>query len=122
MQVVSAIPKCIIELAQKSHIDKVNFLCSNLFQLAPDVSSDLLKMKNKDYYWLLIDNEKHEIKASFKWKRDLQIDETILETSFTRVKSICSDNKLKEFYFKLLHRTVVTKKFRCVHTVDKTIQ
>ena len=110
MQVVSAIPKYLIELAQKSHIDKINFLCPNLFQLAPDVSLDLLKMKNKDYYWLLIDNEKHEIKASSKWKRDLQIDETILETSFTRVKSICSDNKLKEFYFKLLHRTVVTKK------------
>ena len=109
MQVVSAIPKYLIELAQKSHIDKIKFLCPNLFQLAPDVSN-LLKMKNKDYYWLLIDNEKHEIKARSKWKRDLQIDETILETSFTRVKSICSDNKLKEFYFKLLHRTVATKK------------
>ena len=108
MQVVSAIPKYLIELAQKSHIDKIN-----LFQLAPDVSLDLLKMKNKDYYWLLIDSEKHEIKASSKWKRDLQIDETILETSFTRVKGICSDNKLKEFYFKLLHRTVVKK--RIVH-------
>ena len=99
MQVVSAIPKYLIELAQKSHIDKINFLCPNLFQLAPDVSLDLLKMKNKDYYWLLIDSEKHEIKASSKWKRDLQIDETILETSFTRVKSICSNNKRKEFYF-----------------------
>ena len=31
----------------------------------------------RSYYWLLIDNEKHEIKASSKWKRDLQIDETI---------------------------------------------
>ena len=118
MQVVSAIPKCIIELAQKSHIDKVNFLCSNLFQLAPNVSLDLLKMKNKDCYWLLIDNEKHEIKASSKWKRDLQIDETILETSFTRVKSICSDNKLKEFYFKLLHRTVVTKKELFIYGIE----
>jgi len=51
-----------------------------------------------------------EIKASAKWKRDLQMDETILETSFTCVKSICSDNKLKDFYFKVLHRTVVKKK------------
>ena len=94
MQVVSAIPKYLIELAQKSHIDKINFLCPNLFQLAPDVSLNLLKMKNKDYYWLLINNEKQQIKASSNWKRDLQIDETTLETSFTRVKSICSDNKL----------------------------
>jgi len=111
-------PTFVIELAQKSHIDKINFLCSNLFQLAPDVSLDLLKMKNKDYYWLLIDNAKHETKASSKWKRDLQIDETILETSFTRVKSICSDNKLKEFYFKLLHRTVVTKKHLFIYGVE----
>jgi len=91
MQVVPAIPKYLIELAQKSHVDKINFLRPNLFQLARDVS---FKMKNKDYYWLVIDNEKHEIKASSKWKRDLQIDETILETSFTCVKNICSDNKL----------------------------
>ena len=75
-------------------------------------------LNNKDYYWLLIDNAKHETKASSKWKRDLQIDETILETSFTRVKSICSDNKLKEFYFKLLHRTVVTKKQLFIYGVE----
>ena len=64
MKVVSAIPKYLIELAQKSTIDKINFLCPNLFQLAPEVSLDLLKMKNKDYYWLLIDNEKHAKKAT----------------------------------------------------------
>ena len=26
------------------------------------------------------------------------------------MKTICKDNKLREFYFKLLHRTIVTKK------------
>jgi len=75
-------------------------------------------MKNKDYYWLLIGNEKHEIKASSKWKRDLQIVETILETSFTRVKSICSDNKLKELYLKLLHRTVLTQKKMFIYGIE----
>ena len=29
---------------------------------------------------------------------------------FARVKSVCKDNKLRKFYFKLLHRITVTKK------------
>ena len=67
-------------------------------------------MKNRDYYWLLINKEPIELKANSKWERDLQIDQTSLKTFFTRVKSVCKDNKLREFYFKLLHRIVVTKK------------
>ena len=35
---------------------------------------------------------------------------TSLKTIFSRVKNVCKDNKLREFYFKLLHRIVVTKK------------
>ena len=42
--------------------------------------------------------------------RDLQIDQTSLKTIFSRVKNVCKDNKLREFYFQLLHRIVVTKK------------
>ena len=120
MQVVSAAPKYLIELAQKSHIDKINFfLCPNLFQLTPDFSLDQLKMKNRDYYWLLIDNEKHEIKAISKWKRDLQTDETILSTSFTRTKNVCSDNTVREFHFKLLHRTIVTRKELFIYGIEE---
>jgi len=120
MQVVSAAPKYLIELAQKSHIDKINFfLCPNLFQLTPDFSLDQLKMKNRDYYWLLIDNEKHEIKAISKWKRDLQTDETILSTSFTRTKNVCSDNKVREFHFKLLHRAIVTRKELFIYGIEE---
>ena len=33
-----------------------------------------------------------------------------LDTFFNQVKNVCKNNKLKEFYFKLLHRLVVTKK------------
>ena len=67
-------------------------------------------MKNRDYYWLLINKEPIELKANSKWERDLQTDQTSLKTFFTRVKSACKDSKLREFYFKLLHRIVVTKK------------
>ena len=41
--------------------------------------------------------------------KDLQIDQTPLKTVFSRGKSVCKDNKLGEFYFKLLHRIEVTK-------------
>ena len=67
-------------------------------------------MKNRDYYWLLINKDDVEIKATPKWARDLQVVDLNLDTFFNRVKNVCKNNKLKEFYFKLLHRIVVTKK------------
>jgi len=67
-------------------------------------------MKNKDYYRLLINKEQIEPKANLKWARDLQIGEASLKPCFGRVKNVCRDTKLREFYFKLLHRIVVTKK------------
>ena len=67
-------------------------------------------MKNKDYYCLRISKEHTEIKSNAKWVRDLQIDETSLKPFFSRVKNVCKDNKLREFYFKLLNRIVVNKK------------
>jgi len=50
-----------------------------------------------------------ELKANSKWERDLQMYRTPLKPFFSRVKSVCKDKKLREFYFKLLHRIVVTK-------------
>ena len=67
-------------------------------------------MKNKDFYWLLINKDEVEMKASPKWARDLQAVHLNLDTFFNRVKNVCKNNKLKELYFKLLHRIVVTKK------------
>ena len=83
----------------------------NEFQLSTDITINLLKMKNKDYYWLLTKNtkDKHILKGSEKWKRDLQSDATVIDSFFRRVRYISRDNKLREFYFKLLHRIVVTR-------------
>ena len=67
-------------------------------------------MKNIDYYWLFINKEPIVLKANSKWERDLEIDQTSLKTIFSCVKNVCKDNKLRKFYFKLLHRIVVTKK------------
>ena len=52
-QVVSAIPKYLLEKAEKTNLLKESFLANaTTFQLSPTVLTDLVKMKNKDYYWL----------------------------------------------------------------------
>ena len=67
-------------------------------------------MKNRNYYWLLISKDGHEIYANMKWQRDLLPEKILPRPHLSRVKNICRDNKLREFYFKLLHRIVVTKR------------
>ena len=109
-QVVSAIPRHFVESARENTTYRLDLLLNSMFQLSAEISINLTKMKNRDYYRLLINKEPIELKANSKWERDLQIDQTSMKTIFSRVKSVCKDNKLKEFYFKLLHRIVVTKK------------
>ena len=67
-----------------------------------------------------MNKDKIQLKANTKWARDLQLDHIPLESYFGDIKSICKVNnvknssphynKLREFYFKFLHRTIVTKK------------
>ena len=109
-QVVSAIPRHFVESARANPTDRSDMLLNSMFQFSPEISLNLTKMKNRDYYWLLINKEPVELKALSKWERDLQIDQESLKTFFSRSKCVCKDNKLNEFYFKLLHRIVVTKK------------
>ena len=67
MQVVSAIPKHLLDKAKEKQVDKFTFLAENVFQLSPNTTIHLHKMKNKDYYWLLINKDDLEIKAGPKW-------------------------------------------------------
>ena len=53
-QVVSAIPKHLLERAKQTQLNKTLFLDSENFQLSPSLSINLTKMKNKDYYWLFV--------------------------------------------------------------------
>ena len=66
MQVVSAIPKHLFDKAKEKQVDKRAFLVENAFQLSPNTTIDLHKMKNKDYYWLLINKDDVAIKARTK--------------------------------------------------------
>ena len=97
MQVVSASPKDLIDDARRYHIDKNSILSESSFQLSADLSLYLLKMKNRNYFWLLISEDQHEISANMKWQRDLFPEIVLARHHFSRVKNICRDNKPREF-------------------------
>ena len=71
---------------------------------------NFLVMKNKDFYKLVINKSKIELKVSTKWAQDLQVDHIALESYFGDIKIICQDKKLREFYCTFLHIIIVTKK------------
>ena len=80
------------------------------FQLSPAINISLLKMKSKDYYWPFIDKLDVELKSPKKWIRDLQLAYLNLTVYFKTLTNACNKKKLREFYFKLLHKIVVRKK------------
>ena len=110
-QVINAIPKHLLEKARNTQLNKNHFLnhCSN-FQLSPSISIDLMKMKNKDYYWLFMKKSISKITATSKWERELSLNDIHWKDHFKQLKCICKENKLKEFYFNLVHRILVSKK------------
>ena len=70
-QVVSAIPKHLLERAKQTQLKESLFLDSEYFQLFPSISINLTKMKNKDYYWLFVKKSTPLVTAPSKWERDL---------------------------------------------------
>ena len=70
-QVISAIPKHLLERAKQIPLNKKCFFNSVNFQLSPSISIDLTKMKNKDYYWLFMKKSTPKVTALTKWERDL---------------------------------------------------
>ena len=110
-QLLSAIPRTLLVKAKKRARPNVNFLTgSTLFQLSPLLTIDLLKLRSKDYYWLFLNKIKAQATGPSKWDRDLAPTVLPWNEIFNRVKTICKDNRLKEFFYKLIHRTVVTKR------------
>ena len=108
--VVSAIPKHLLERAKQTQLNKTLFFYSENFQLFPSLSINLTKMKNKNYYWLFVKKSTPLVTALSKWERDLSSNDIHWKNYFTQIKFMCKENKLKEFYFKLIHRILVSKK------------
>ena len=78
--------------------------------MSPSLSINLTKMKNKDYYWLFVKKSTPLVTALSKWERDLSSNDIHWENYFKQIKFMCKENKLKELYFKLVHRILVSKK------------
>ena len=57
-QVVSAVPRHLVKRARANPVDRAGLLSSSMFHLSPETSINLTKMKNKDYYKLLINKNK----------------------------------------------------------------
>ena len=95
MQVISAIPQTLIIKARIKCIDKTTLLSENEFQLSPDTTLNFLKLKNRDYYWLLIkyNKDKQVLKAKVKWERDLLPDTVRIDSYFSRVKYISKETR-----------------------------
>ena len=71
------------------------------FQLSSTIKVNLLKSKNKDFYWLFINKVNPELKAPRKWARDLLF-------NYIEVSG----------YFKYLHRIIVTRKELCLYGIE----
>lgn len=110
-QILSAIPKRLLEKARDSFGTNPIFTPGNsTFHLSSSLSIDLSKFKCKDYYWLLLNRKETCATGPSKWQRDLPQFTLSWSTIFNRIKSISKQNKLKEFFYKLVHRIVITKK------------
>ena len=81
-----------------------------LFQLSSVLTIDFLKPRSEDYYWLFRDKRKYQATGPMKWDRNFAPTAFSWNQIFNRVKAICKENQLREFYFKLIHRIVATKK------------
>ena len=60
--------------------------------------------------WLFVKKSTPLVTALSKWERDLSSNDIHWKNYFKQIKFMCKENKLKEFYFKLVHRILVSKK------------
>ena len=108
---MAAIPKHLREKARHTSFDKHKFEKDNfLFPLSPTVSINLLKVKSKDFYWLITNKSVTKATGPRKWEHEIQRMNLNWPCYFSKLKLICKESKLREFYYKFLHRIIVTKK------------
>ena len=108
-QVVSAIPKHLLQKARSISTRDSFIAGTSTFLLTPSLNVDLSKMKCKDYYWLYINGSTVEATGPKKWERELKLENIDWNSKFTLIGKISHENKLREFNFKLIHRLNVNK-------------
>ena len=112
-QVVSAIPKRLWSPAKCSDTINKSFFTrnDNIFSLNESTQINLYKARSRDFYNLLNVKIHTEDQTGPKcWSEKLSLKKDVWTKIFKSLKNICKETKLKEFQFKLIHRTIVTKK------------
>ena len=69
-------------------------------------------MKSREFYWLLITSYTEEQSGVKRWNKIVYVtmDKESWQTVFASFRITSKDMKLREFHFKFLHRTTVTKR------------
>ena len=111
-QITSAIPAYLKSYAS-AHMDlgDLNSICENFdFQLSKDITLNLKKTLCKQFYKLFVEEIKIEPTAIKAWRKNCpEVADNWVNCIQNNYK-ITRDNKLRQFYFKLLHRILVTNK------------
>ena len=107
-QVVSAIPKHLLERAKQTQLNKARFFDSENCQLSPSLSINLTKMKHKDYYWLFVKKSIPLVTALSKWDRDLSSNDILIGKIILSKSNLCAKRtNLKNFTLRWLPRVIV---------------
>ena len=115
-QVIHAIPQNIVSkalaIAMKLSSSSSEFESnSTLFDLEPEVKLNFTTMKSREFYWLFVNKSYTEEQTGVKrWNKIVTVDKESWQSVFASVRTPSKDMKLREFHFKFLHRTTVTKK------------
>ena len=111
-QITSAIPAYLKSYAS-AHMDlgDLNSICENFdFQLSKDITLNLKKTLCKQFYKLFIEEINIEPTAIKSWRKNCPEVADNWLNCIQNIYKITRDNKLRQFYFKLLHRILVTNK------------
>ena len=110
---VSAIPNRLCFLAKCSDTINRSFFTQNddIFSLNESTQINLFKAKSKDFYNLFnVKIHTEDQTGPKRWSEKLSLNKDVWTRIFKSLKNNCKETKLKEFQFKLIHRTIVTKK------------
>lgn len=111
-QITSAIPTWLKRSASEHRNIRqiISLEESHQYQLSKDITLDLRKMRCKQFYKLFVESIDVEPTAIKTWRKYSGEIADQWTTSIQKTFKTTRDNKLKQFYFKLLHRILVTNK------------
>ena len=116
-QVLSAIPKHLLSIANQPDSFNKSFFTSkdNVFPLNELAQINFGTARSRDFYKLLVSKtHTHDQTGRKHWSENLSINKDLWISIFKSLKNVCKESRLKEFQFKLIHRTVVTRKERFI--------